>query len=68
MTKEQLARINALARKSKESGLSPAEKEEQARLRAAYIKEIRADLTATLENTVIVDEEGNRRRVEKKGS
>ena len=37
ITKEQINRINELARKARESELSQAEKEEQAKLRRIYI-------------------------------
>ena len=37
MTKEDIARINALARKAKETGLTDAEKAEQTALRTAYV-------------------------------
>ncbi len=67
MTDEKIQRINALARKSKAQGLTPQEKEEQQALRQEYLEEIRADLIRTLDNTSLVDEEGNktplRRRV-----
>ena len=66
MTKEQIARINELARKSKAEGLTDAEKAEQQELRQQYIKSIRADLTATLQNVSIADEQGNTVKLKKK--
>ena len=39
MTKEKVARINELARKKKTVGLTAAEMEEQAALRAEYLKD-----------------------------
>lgn len=66
MTKEQIARINELARKSKAEGLTDAEKAEQQELRRQYIQGIRADLTATLQNVSIADEQGNTVRLKKK--
>ncbi|MBR0400692.1 MAG: DUF896 domain-containing protein [Mogibacterium sp.] len=56
MDSKMIDRINELARKSKTTGLSEEEKEEQAVLRAEYIAAIRADLRATLESIEIVDE------------
>ena len=41
MTKEKVARINELARKKKTVGLTAAELEEQAVLRAEYLKDFR---------------------------
>ena len=69
MTKEQIDRINALARKSKtRSGLTEAEKAEQAFLRRAYIDSVLGNLRGQLDNTVLVDEKGHRRRLkERKG-
>ena len=65
---EQLiARINELARKSRGEGLTPAEQEEQARLRAEYIRKFRQGMENALSNVYIVDEKGNKKKVEKKG-
>ena len=61
MTQEGLDRINALARKSRESGLTPAEQEEQKQLRARYLADFRKSLFDQLDYTAIVDEQGNKR-------
>jgi len=66
MEQDKIDRINELARKKKAEGLTPAEQEEQAALRAEYIAGFRASLTAQLENTVVVDPDGTRHKVEKK--
>ena len=67
MTQEQIARINALAKKSRApEGLTPAEKEEQAALRRAYIDAMKQSLRAQLDNTVVVDETGKRRPLKPK--
>ena len=64
---EMIKRINELARKAKtEEGLTDEEKAEQAILRNDYINSVKANLISTLENTYIVDENGNKRRVERK--
>ena len=60
MEQSKIDRINALAKKAKAEGLTPAEAEEQKALRAEYVAAFRASLTAQLENTVIVDKDGNR--------
>lgn len=60
MEKEKIARINELAKKSKEAPLSPDELAEQQALRQEYIAEIRAQFRSTLENTVVQDASGNR--------
>lgn len=59
MTKEEIARINQLARKSKAEGLTEAEKAEQQTLRQRYIQSIRTDLRATLQTITVVDEKND---------
>lgn len=67
MTKEQIDRINALARKARTpEGLTEAEKEEQAVLRRAYIDSVVGNLRGQLDNTVIMDEKGHRRRLKER--
>ncbi len=63
---EMVKRINALAKKSREEGLSDAEKEEQAQLRQKYVKAFRQGLENTMQNVYIVDEKGNKKKIEKK--
>ena len=55
MTKEKIARINELARKSREEGLTEEEKLEQAELRNEYRRGVVANLTSQLVNIEIVD-------------
>ncbi len=43
-------RINELYKKSKEVGLTPEEKEEQAKLRREYIDSVKASITGQLGN------------------
>ncbi len=66
ITQEQINRINELARKSKSTGLTDSEKEEQAALRRLYIDSFKESLVGQLENTYIVDENGNKRKVKRK--
>jgi len=67
MTEERIARINELARKSRTpEGLTEAEKAEQAALRREYVDAFKQSLRAQLDNTYIVDEQGNKRPLEKK--
>lgn len=66
MTQEKINRINELAHKSKSVGLTDEEKAEQAVLRREYIDSFKASLIGQLENTYIVDEKGNKKKVEKK--
>ena len=67
MTKELIDRINALAKKSREEGLTEEEKREQQTLRMQYIAEFRQGVVNTLDNTYIMDEKGNKVKVTKKG-
>lgn len=63
---ELIKRINELAKKQKGEGLNDAEKEEQAQLRKRYIAAFRQGVENTLSNVYIVDEKGNKKKVEKK--
>ena len=63
ITQEQINRINELARKSKTEGLTEEEKQEQAVLRRAYIDSFKASLVSNLENTYVMDEKGNKRKL-----
>ena len=64
ITKEQIDRINYLARKSKtEEGLTAEEKEEQAALRKAYVEAMRASLRGQLEHTTVVYPDGTRKKL-----
>ena len=59
MTKEKIARINALAAKSKTpEGLTAAEKAEQQALRSEYVAEVRQSLKAQLDHTSIQEPYG----------
>ena len=51
MNQEKINRINELARKSKSEGLTPAEKEEQKKLRTEYVATIRMNLRAQHQRT-----------------
>lgn len=55
---ERIKRINELYHKSKAEGLTPEEKEENERLRAEYIQNIRSNLRAQLNNIDVVNEDG----------
>lgn len=60
-----LDRINELAKKQREVGLSEDEKKEQALLRREYIDAFKANLKSQLDNIVIVDKNGNKRPLKK---
>ena len=59
MKQEQIERINELARKSKTTGLTPEEKEEQKKLRAEYIAYVRMNLRTQLDNINIQEKDGS---------
>ena len=63
MKKEDIDRINELARKAKTVGPTPEENEERAVLRRAYIDSVVGDLRQQLDNTYIVDSKGNKRKL-----
>lgn len=56
--KDLIKRINELARKSKDIGLTEEEKEEQGKLRQEYISIFRGNMKNTLLNVKVIDEEG----------
>ena len=61
---ETIARINELGRKAKTpEGLTPEELTERDKLRRVYIDAMKASLIGQLENTYIVDENGNKRKL-----
>ncbi len=59
MDESRIARINELARKSKSVGLTPQEKEEQAKLRKEYIATIRMNLRSQLDQIDVEEKDGS---------
>lgn len=64
---EVIARINILAKKAKEEGLTPEETTERDKLRRIYIDSVKASLVGHLENTYIVQPDGTKKKLGKKG-
>lgn len=63
VTKEQIARINDLARKQKtSSGLTEEELTEQQNLRQLYLDSVRENLRAQLDNIEFIDD--NKKKIE----
>ncbi len=58
MDQKTIDRINELYHKSKGEGLTPEEKEEQAKLRKEYIQVIRQNMRGTLNNISIQNPDG----------
>ena len=64
MEQKKIDRINELAHKAKTpEGLTPAEIEERAALRQEYLNSVMGNLRRELDNTWIVDEQGNKRKL-----
>lgn len=59
ITKEKLARINELANKAKNEGLTAAEKQEQQKLREEYLASFRQSFTNQITSMKVIDPEGN---------
>jgi uncharacterized protein YnzC (UPF0291/DUF896 family) len=67
MEQKRIERISELSRKARTpEGLTEAEQLERAALRQEYIRAMVGDLENQLNHTVIVDECGNRRKLQKK--
>ncbi len=58
-TQEKLNRINELANKKKQEGLTESEAKEQSQLRSEYLEMFRSSFKSQIENTKIIDPEGN---------
>lgn len=68
MEQRKIDRINELARKAKSpEGLTPAEEQERAVLRRAYIDSVVGNLKGQLDHTYVMDEKGRKRKLRKKG-
>ena len=63
---EVIARINALAKKAKTTGLTPEELQERDRLRRIYIDSVKANLVGQLENTYILEPDGTKKKLSRK--
>lgn len=66
MKKEEIKRMNELYHLSQERALSEDEFAEWEELKKRYVADFKASLTAQLNNTYIIDDKGNKRKLEKK--
>lgn len=66
MEKSKIERINFLAKKSKTAGLTEEERNEQEKLRHEYIDEYKSNLKSQLDNSYILDKDGNERKLKQK--
>ena len=67
MEQKKIDRINELARKAKEGPLTEVEMEERALLRREYIDSVVGSLKGQLDNTYIMDKNGRKTKLRKKG-
>ena len=67
MEQEKIARINELARAAKVRPLTSEETAERDRLRQEYIAAFRKNLTDQLDAITVVEPDGTRHRLRKKG-
>lgn len=63
MDQKKIDRINELAKKAR----TPEETQERAALRREYIDTVVGNLARELDNTWVVDENGNKRKLRKRG-
>ena len=63
---ELLGRINELAKKAKESGLTVEEQAERDQLRAEYLRQFRASMSGILDNTYVQYPDGRKEKIKKK--
>ena len=66
MEKAKMDRISELTALSRQRELTEEEKAERKTLREEYLADWRRSTIDVLENTYIVDEKGNKRKLEKK--
>lgn len=59
LSKEKLERINILAKKAKEEGLSDKEKKEQKQLREEYLNNVRSSFKNQFKTMTVIDPAGN---------
>ncbi len=66
MDKKKIERINELARKKKNGGLTEEELAEQAALRKEYLDGYRENLKAMLDGIIVQEKDGTRHPLKKK--
>lgn len=66
MTQEKIQRINELARKSRDQGLTEEEKAEQQALRREYVEAMKQSLKSQLDASVVIRHDGSSYRLTQK--
>ena len=68
MEQSKIDRINELSRKARSpEGLTQWEEQERAALRREYIDSVLGNLQGQLDHTYVMDEQGNKHKLKKKG-
>ena len=62
---EVITRINVLAKKAKNEGLTPEETAERDKLRRIYIDSVKANLVGQLDNTYVLQPDGTKKKLER---
>lgn len=63
---EVIARINELAKKAKQTALTPEEIWERDELRKIYLASVKANLVGQLDNTYLLRPDGSKTKLQKK--
>ena len=63
---EVIARINELAKKAKQTTLTPEEIRERDELRKIYLASVKANLVGQLDNTYLLRPDGSKTKLQKK--
>lgn len=66
MEQSKIDRINQLAKLAKQRELTAEEAAERQTLRQEFLADFKKNLTDTLDNTYLVDEQGNKTKLERK--
>ncbi len=66
MTQDKIQRINELARKSRDQGLTEEEKAEQQALRKEYVEAMKQSLKSQLDASVVIRPDGTSYRLTQK--
>lgn len=66
MKQEKVQRMNALYHKHTDGTITPEENQEWIALKREYIDSFKANLVGQLNNTYIVDEKGNKKKLQRK--
>lgn len=59
LSQDKIERINSLAKKAKDTGLTEKEKQEQKELREQYLNNVRSSFKNQFKSMTVVDPKGN---------